>query len=230
MTSSCNSNESLSIRDNSEIITNKSGEYRKESQDKGSALTEDEGKEVYNTITNLPPQITKVKIMPEVFKPGDTLYIEAEANDPDRDDITIFYEWYKNGELISNEKEIKSSLKRGDKILIKLRPFDGKNYGKEITFTWDILNIPPVIEDHRDYYFDGNLFTYQVKAHDPDGDELKYSIKKGPQGMSVDSTGLVKWNVPPEYKGKAQIIVSVTDGHGGEVLHTFDIDIGVKTN
>jgi hypothetical protein len=34
-------------------------------------------------IKNSPPEITSVKIMPEVFKPGDTLYADVAARDPD---------------------------------------------------------------------------------------------------------------------------------------------------
>ncbi len=228
MALSCSPNESPSVRSRAEIAR-ETDENKREIQDGEAGLTEKEVKETETARKgNSPPQITRVKIMPEVFKPGDTLYIEAEANDPDGDEVTIFYEWHKNGELVSTEREIKSHVKRGDNLFIKLRPFDGKDYGKEVTLKRDILNVPPVIEDHRDYHFDGNLFTYQVKAYDPDGDDLKYSIKTGPVGMTIDSTGLIRWNVPPEYKDKTRIIVSVTDGHGGEALQAFNVEIAEK--
>jgi hypothetical protein len=44
--------------------------------------------------------------------------------------------------------------------------------------------------------------------------------------MTIDpSSGLIKWNVPPSFKGKAPITVSVSDGHGRESLQSFTIEI-----
>jgi sugar lactone lactonase YvrE len=40
-------------------------------------------------------------------------------------------------------------------------------------------------------------YTYNVKAIDPDGDKLTYSLKQGPQGMTVDpGSGEVQWQPP----------------------------------
>jgi hypothetical protein len=65
-----------------------------------------------------------------------------------------------------------------------------------------------------------------LKATDPDGDTLTYALKSAPAGMTINpSTGLIKWNVLPEFIGKAPITVSVKDGHGGEVMQSFTIDI-----
>ncbi len=44
--------------------------------------------------------------------------------------------------------------------------------------------------------------------------------------MTIDpSKGLIKWNVPPEFTGKTPITVSVTDGHGGEVMQSLTLEI-----
>lgn len=177
-------------------------------------------------VKNIPPKFTSVKLMPEVFRPGDTLYIDAEAMDPDGDEVTIYYEWYKNGELVSTEKNLNIPVERGDKLIIKIKPFDGKDYGEVITLNREILNLPPVIIEHRDYHFDGNIFTYHVKATDPDGDDLSYSLKSSPPGMTINSsTGLILWNVPPDFKDRASVTVSVTDGHGGEAFYSFIVTI-----
>ncbi|GAB4406303.1 MAG: hypothetical protein OHK0032_01200 [Thermodesulfovibrionales bacterium] len=44
----------------------------------------------------------------------------------------------------------------------------------------------------------------------------------------IDSTGLIKWKVPSDFKGKATVTVSVTDGHGGEALYNFEVTIGLE--
>ena len=75
-----------------------------------------EGKEILsNTIQigNSPPEISKVKILPEVFKPGDTLSVEAAASDIDGDEVTISYEWTKNGEPAGNSKQNREAAQKG---------------------------------------------------------------------------------------------------------------------
>lgn len=65
-----------------------------------------------------------------------------------------------------------------------------------------------------------------LKATDPDGDPLTYSLKSAPPGVTINpTTGLIQWNVPPDFKGMAPITVSVTDGHGGEVMQSFTVEI-----
>jgi hypothetical protein len=44
--------------------------------------------------------------------------------------------------------------------------------------------------------------------------------------MTIDpSSGLIKWDVPPEFKGKAQFAVAVIDGQGGEAMQSFTLEI-----
>lgn len=191
------------------------------------ALIQD--KEIFSntvTIKNALPELTKVKLMPEVFKMGDKLYIDASASDMDEDAVAISYEWTKNGEPAGSAKTILASIKRGDKITVKITPFDGEAYGKPITLRREIGNMPPMIAEDKKHFFDGKVWTYQIKATDPDGDPLTYSLKSAPQGMTIEpSTGLIKWDVPPEFKGKTPVTVSVTDGHGGDALQIFTIEI-----
>jgi hypothetical protein len=177
-------------------------------------------------IKNSPPVISKVKILPEVFKPGDTLSVEASGSDGDGDDVTISYEWTKNGEPAGKNKQIDVPLRRGDKVDIKITPFDGEAYGQTVILHRGILNLPPMIIENKNYNFNGELYTYQVNANDPDGDQLTYSLKTAPAGMTIEpSTGSIKWSVPTEFEGKTSFIVSVNDGHGGEATQTFNLEI-----
>ena len=164
--------------------------------------------------------------MPEVFKAGDALYIEASGSDIDGDAVTIIYEWIKNREPAGSSKQIGIPIKRGDKISVKITPFDGEAYGKPIVLNREIKNLPPMIVDHKNFNFDGSVYTYQVKATDPDEDKLTYSLKSAPAGMTIDpKTGAIQWNVPPDVKGKTTFIVSVTDGNGGEATQSLTFEI-----
>jgi hypothetical protein len=187
------------------------------------------GKEVMSNviqIKNTPPELTKVKLMPEVFKPGDEMYVDAEAKDDDGDSATVLYEWTKNGQPAGDGKVIEGQVKRGDKISVKVTPFDGEEKGRPITVATEVRNMPPAIEAHNNFNFDGKVWTYQVKASDADGDPLAYSLSVAPQGMTIDpGTGRVTWIVPEEFRGKTSFTVVVKDGQGGEASYTAKVSI-----
>lgn len=178
------------------------------------------------TIGNTLPEISSFKLLPEVFKPGDTLNVAAAGNDADGDPVTIVYEWKKNGVLASSTNNLGSPVQRGDKITVTVTPYDGREYGSPVVIEREILNMPPVISEHKEFTFDGSVYTYQVKASDPDGDALTYSLEPQPEGMTIDaSTGLLTWTVPKDFTGKRSVSVIVNDGHGGTAKYSLDMSI-----
>jgi len=208
-------------------ITFKASETKK--GDRIQAKTTIHGMEILSNIVeigNTPPELTRVKFMPEVFKAGDSLYIEAAASDAGENAVTILYEWKKNGEPAGNGKAIGSPVKRGDMVSVKVTPFDGESYGKPIILERQIQNMPPLISEDKKINFDGQVLTCQLQAGDPDGDPLVYSLKAAPQGMTINpSTGLITWNVPRDFRGTASVTAAVNDGHGGEATHIFNIAV-----
>jgi hypothetical protein len=177
-------------------------------------------------VKNAPPEITRVKILPEIFKPGDTLSVEVSANDIDDDEITIAYEWTKNGEPAGKGKQLEAPVKRGDKIAVTITPFDGEVHGAAVILNREIKNMPPKIVADNKFHFDGKLFSYQIKAMDPDGDSLIYTLKQAPEGMVVDNTGLITWKASDGDKSRHAVTVQVTDAEGGEASYTFNVILG----
>jgi hypothetical protein len=187
------------------------------------------GEEVTSNIVeikNAPPEIAGVKILPEIFKPGDTLSVEVSANDIDGDDVAIAYEWTKNGEPAGKGKQLEAPVKRGDKIAVMITPFDGEVNGTAVILKREIKNMPPMIVTDDKFHFDGKLFSYQIKAIDPDGDSLIYSLKQAPEGMVVDKTGLITWKASDSDKSRHAVTVQVTDAEGGEASYTFNVTLG----
>lgn len=177
-------------------------------------------------IKNAPPEITRVKIMPEVFKPGDNWWADVSGSDPDGDTVTFLYEWTKNGGPAGKGRMLESQMKRGDKISVRITPYDGTDYGRPVFVEREIANMPPWLSEEKKINFDGKVLTCQIKASDPDGDPLVYSLKAAPQGMAINpSTGLITWNIPRDFQGTASVTASVNDGHGGEAAHTFNIAV-----
>ncbi len=187
------------------------------------------GKEVRSNIVkikNAPPVITRVKLVPEVFKTGDRLGVEVSGSDPDGDDVTFLIEWTKNGEPAGKGMTIDSALKKGDKVTVKITPFDGEDYGRSGTMSNEIRNMPPMIIDDKNFRFDGNVVSHQIKAIDPDGDPITYSLKNAPQGMTIDaSTGLITWTVSAGFKGKGSYTAVASDPMGGVSTQVFNFDL-----
>jgi hypothetical protein len=188
------------------------------------------GREMLSNVVEIqdtPPEFSRLKIMPEVFKPGDRLYVEAEAGDADGDPVTIYYEWTKNGEEAGTANTIASPVERGDKVVVKVTPYDGEKYGKPVVFEREIGNMPPMITADGKYNFTGGAFNCRMHGTDPDGDPLTWSLKTAPSGMTIDpATGLVTWQVPPDFTGKTSFTVCASDGHGGQAVQTFNFSVG----
>lgn len=175
---------------------------------------------------NNPPLVNKIKLQPQTTNNRDELKVIAEGLDKDEDEITFKYEWTKNNEPVGTGDTI-SGFKKGDKLSVKITPFDGKDYGQPRIMATEINNSTPKIIEHKEIGFDGGLLTYQVKAIDADGDSLSYTLLESPAGMTIDNTtGVIKWQTNPDTSGKHTVKVKVSDGEGGELDYTFEINIG----
>ncbi|WP_165228130.1 putative Ig domain-containing protein [Aquisphaera insulae] len=72
----------------------------------------------------------------------------------------------------------------------------------------------------------GISYAYQANAIDPDSDPLTYSLPEHPSGMIVNSaTGLITWAPRAEQVGINEVVLNVSDGHGGTATQAFSIDV-----
>lgn len=188
-----------------------------------------DGREILSNkieVVNALPEVAGVKILPEVIKPGDALSVAAEGNDADGDDVTFLYEWTVNGKPAGNKEKIGAPVKRGDKVCIRVTPCDREGQGRSLVLNREIQNHPPIIQEHGEFIFDGSVYSYQIKASDPDNDTLAFSLEGAPNGMAVDrSTGLITWTVPAEFKGDSGATAVVNDGNGGVARYHLKISI-----
>lgn len=65
----------------------------------------------------------------------------------------------------------------------------------------------------------------QIKAGDPDGDPLHYSLIQAPSGMSVNSSGVLHWLVADLPHQMIPVTLQVDDGRGGTAVQSFNIHI-----
>lgn len=178
-------------------------------------------------IRNIQPVIANAKINPSRPKANDILKADVTGSDRDGDNVTFSYEWAKNGELAGSGETLEGPFKRGDKISLKITPYDGEDYGQPIALSAIIYNASPKVSGGGEK-FENNVYVYQIYASDPDGDELVYSLRQAPEGMVIDRKGLIRWKADEKDSGRHAVSVRVSDGQGGDILYNFDITIGFK--
>jgi len=177
-------------------------------------------------VRNASPEIRGVQFVGGDGRPGNTLGVVAEGYDADGDPVQLEIAWRKNGQPAGTGNRLTAPVKRGDKVIVTVTPFDGKDRGISATLSREILNTPPAIEGQEQFQVSDNAVTFHVRASDADGDPLTFSIKDAPAGMSIDpGTGWVRWVTSPGTAGKVPFTVIVSDGSGGESSARFTVTI-----
>jgi hypothetical protein len=136
---------------------------------------------------------------------NDTLLYSFNITDGDR--FTL------SANSSSNSKTV--TLEDGKKYLWYVTVSDGIDMVASATSSFTvrtnhrpgILSLPPLSARA------GMIYTYQVGAVDPDGDPLRFSLARCPEGMTVDAGGKVLWRPNASVANKAFTVeVVVTDG------------------
>ncbi len=68
-------------------------------------------------------------------------------------------------------------------------------------------------------------FVYAVDAVDDDGDTILWSIDSGPEGMTVDSLGVVRWTASQADVGSTAIVIGLNDAGGAGNTHSFSLSV-----
>ena len=84
----------------------------------------------------------------------------------------------------------------------------------------EFTSVPPGLTDE-------GVFRYVLEARDPDGDRnLRYVLKKGPEGMTLDSVlGEIVWRPTAENTGVHTVSAAVRDSSGLETTQTFEVTV-----
>ncbi len=178
-------------------------------------------------IENSPPSVKTLTLaITEMTGTETTVEAEVEGEDPDGDPVIFQYEWMINGKKIDNPfPTLTASLKGGDRVTLKVVPSDGEETGPSITRTITIINSPPIVEPDINLSLQEDTIKGHITAEDPDGDPIRFILKKAPEGMSVDDSGNISWNVKDIAPGIYPVEVEVDDGRGGKTHLKFEIEL-----
>lgn len=181
-------------------------------------------------ILNSSPMIQEVWIEPKVAYVTDRLKAHVKSSDIDGDSIHYTYQWEMNGGVLNEEKgEIleRGRFKKGDTIAVTVTPNDVDSISRpKKSEPVTITNRPPIIVSSPPNKTDGNIYTYQVAAKDPDNDPVVFGLKTAPKGMKIDKeTGFIRWKIMKEDRGTQSIEIEASDSEGAKSSQRYTLSI-----
>lgn len=184
-------------------------------------------------ILNSPPVVEEVWIEPRVAYANTDLKVHVKGMDKDGDFIYYTCQWEKNGNPIPEErKEVlgKGNFKKGDSITVTVIPDDRESYGKpKKSDPLVISNHAPFIVSSPPTSIENNLYIYQVKVDDPDGDAIQFRLKSGPKRMKIEeNTGLIRWEIQKEDQGTHLIEIEARDGEGARSTQRYTLTVEIR--
>jgi len=184
-------------------------------------------------VINSPQVIEEVRIEPKIAYANGDLKAFVKSLHADGDSMNYSYKWEKNGVVLSQENAdvfARGRFKKGDTIAVTVTPNDAESIGmpkKSEPVT--IRNGPPIITSSPSNKTDGNIYTYQVMANDPDNDSIIFGLKTAPKGMEINKeTGLIRWEIQKGDQGKQSIEIEAFDSEGAKSFQRFTLSVEVK--
>jgi len=177
-----------------------------------------------------PPRVLSVEISPARPHLGDELEARAVAFDANGDPVEFTYTWVVNGENATSGADSKFStagLHKRDRIVVRVVPSDGMSKGVEASSQPVLItNRPPEITSVPSMKVAEGVYSYDVKATDPDGDPLQFRLTQSPEGMTIQpDTGIITWRISTEHPS-VDIGVVAADGDGAEAYQQFKLSVG----
>ena len=178
---------------------------------------------------NAPPELKELP--KQKVNENELLEFQIPAIDIDEDILTFSSSNLPEGATLSGEglfRWVPTHIDSGTYTFnIKLNDgtvINNKDYTVEVVDK----NAPPELEKISNQTINENeLFSYQIIANDVDGDNLSYSIvnrNELPIDISVDNSGLIRYQSNYESNGKYNVLIEVSDGHFTENT-TFELNV-----
>lgn len=162
--------------------------------------------------------INSVQYSPE--KPGAFDDIEVIV-DTERDGgyVDVDYTWYVNGRKLISERDAvlrSRNFSKGDTVQVEIEATRRGGTEQYSASTLIIGNAPPrILTDPRSLT---QLDGFRVRAEDPDGGRVTYSVKGGPKDLTIgENTGVVRYKPSKEAEGGTfDLVIVVKDEDGAE--------------
>ncbi|MCA8959133.1 MAG: putative Ig domain-containing protein, partial [Planctomycetes bacterium] len=183
--------------------------------------------------TNRPPTITSLPItLAAVGTPYEATVI---ASDPDGDALLFSLDDGEPGLTIDPSTGLLSwipgAVQLGERTIV-VRVDDGRGGAAIQRFgirVWDPPtgnHWPSITSIAPTGAAEGELYSYNVDADDPDGDLLTYTLLTAPVGMAIDATnGVIAWVPGTAQQGVHDVSIEVRDPYGEVDTQSFVITV-----
>lgn len=165
----------------------------------------------------------------------DSLKVEVKALTAMEGKLSYRYQWQINGKVVEDAKGnvLPAGLaKKNDRITVTVIPsVDGVEYNKfQYAANTIIYNAAPSLVLKEETRKEGDVVKLQLKAEDPDGDQVSYALEQPLlDGMTIDKgTGEITWKPTVKQVGINRFGASATDSSGSKITKTFEFSLNSK--
>ncbi len=173
------------------------------------------------------PVIEKVSLEPGSPVTGDHLQANVQTRGPAGDQAKILYRWKLDGRLVqeSEDRVLQSPLHRGEFVELEVVAGNGASRGNPVTISTFVGNAAPTVRFSGQSLGSDGIYQANVEAVDPEGGPIRFLLKSGPPGMTIDaSTGAVRWPVRADHTGESfGVLVAAQDSEGAETQLSYQI-------
>ncbi|QZT36916.1 hypothetical protein K5X82_17020 [Halosquirtibacter xylanolyticus] len=103
--------------------------------------------------------------------------------------------------------------------LINDQSLESDNTGQCLADIYAVNDAPVLNDDGAWSATEGSTFTHTIDVDDYDQDPLTYTLVSGPTGMTVNSQGVVSWDVNMENNEVTGIKITISDGRESVTLN-----------
>lgn len=165
---------------------------------------------------NRKPKITSLAIEPASPTSDTDLRALVETTDPDNQYVRVGYQWYVNGDEVMGaiSDELRSnSFRPGDRVRVDVVADDGEATDQTSSEVTVQNRAPVILTEARELT---RLNAFQLRAQDPDGGPLTWSLSGGPAGLEISSGGMLSYaGSETEPGGSYTVQIRCEDEAGG---------------
>lgn len=171
---------------------------------------------------NRAPSVTRVEILPFSPRVGQELRASVQAVDPDGDKVELAYQWEVNGEELEGEEEPSlqsEGLRPGDRVVLRVVPFDGKTWGEPMESQPRVMMAPAPpkarVEISPQPALPGDLLQARLVPEPEASEELRLQCKWKVNGQVAEQGDSMEFSTKGLRRGdkvQAEIEMQIQDG------------------
>jgi RHS repeat-associated protein len=202
------------------------------SDGKGGTAVQNFGLDVVSS-SNMVNHVPEITSAPAIVTNIDRSYsYQLAGKDSDNDTLFWNLDQAPDGMVLDATKGIlrwnpNSSQVGNHTVVVRLTDAYGMFVVQEYNLQVNGVNTPVQIKSVPNTVAGvSSRYTYQVAASDVEGDALAYALGRRPDGMVIDSNGLVSWMPTVGQVGSQTVDILVTDAQGAVTKQTYSLVVG----